>query len=199
MLNAAFRWYQWNCRGKKKKKKIKINIAAYSLQLTHHFQPRLFFPRGCLGDGYLMLRIQCIDGGTIYKRFNTKEDVLLKAVRTDCHHLKHLLAWFMKPFKWVTVLALQLVSVNPWLTKSIAALFMICENILKVVLKFKLFSFVWFLGLDSIFHMKCPPASYMKKLFLYSTFWTLHFRKQITLKFPSKCASSYQNVIRAIF
>lgn len=66
-------------------------MPACSLHLTHCFQPRLFFPCGCLGDGYLMLRIQYIDGGTIYKRFNTKEDVLLKAVRTGCHHLKHLL------------------------------------------------------------------------------------------------------------
>ena len=49
------------------------------------------FPCGYSGDDYLMLRIQYIDGGTIYKRFNTKEDVLLKALRTSCHHLKHFL------------------------------------------------------------------------------------------------------------
>ena len=55
-----------------------------------------------------MIRIQYTDGGTIYERFNTKK-MFLKAVRTVCHHLEHLLTWFMKPCQWVIVWA-QLLS-----------------------------------------------------------------------------------------
>lgn len=103
--------------------KIYTHVYIYtyiSLSISQHLVCNLdsisnlgiSLPCAYSGDDYLMSRIRYIDGGTIYKEFNTKEDVLLKAARTGCHHLSHLLTWFTEPCKWVIVLALLCLAIH---------------------------------------------------------------------------------------